>query len=144
MTRSALESFYFRHKFGPGNVGFPDMIPRYHHPGPIRVTSFHKDQTWPERKLPEADGSGRKQTNADGSRGMASASLESVDFIRKFGPWHVGFPDMLPRHHHHGPQSYCHQPHGPEATRNGFRRKMAEADGSRRKLTEAKKWQKQR
>ena len=79
----------------------------------------------------------RNQTEADGSRKMAGAALKSGDFRHIFGTGPVGFPDMLPRHRHHGPQTCFHQTHGPEATRNASRRNMAEAGGSRRKLTGA-------
>ena len=73
---------------------------------------------------------------------MAETSLESVDFRHKFGPGHVGVPDMIPRHYHHGAQTCCHHPRGPDEARDGCREKMAEADGSRRKLPKAEKWQK--
>ena len=126
MTETAVESVDFRHKFGPWPVGFPYMISRYHHPGPIHVSIRHADQMRPET---DADGRWRKQAEADGSRKMAETALDPVDFRHEFGPGPVGFPDMLPRYRHPGPQTCFHQTHGPDATGNGCRRKMAEANG---------------
>ena len=97
MTETSLNSVDFRHKFGPGPVVFPNMLSRYHHPGPIHVTIRHTDQQRPET---DADGRWRKQTEADGSGKMSETALESVDFTREFGSGHVGFPDILSRRHH--------------------------------------------
>ena len=137
MAEASLESADFRHKFAPWHVGFPDILARYHQPDPIHVTISNADQKRPET---DADGRWRKQTEADGSSEMEETELESANSPRKFGPGPVGFPDMLSRHHHPGPQTCCHHPRGPDAARNGSRRQIAEAEGSRRHLIEAEKW----
>ena len=48
MAETALESDDSPRKFGLWPVGFPDMLSRYHHSGPIHVTIRHTDQERPE------------------------------------------------------------------------------------------------
>ena len=101
------------------------------------LPSHTRTRSDPRRTPTEDGGIRRKQADADGSRKMAGIALASADFRREFGPGPVGFPDMISRRNHHGPQTCCHQTDGPDAARNGSRREIAEADGRRRKLTEA-------
>ena len=53
MTETELKMVDFTRKFGPGAVGFPDMLSRHQHPGPRHVAFSQKDQMRPEM---EADG----------------------------------------------------------------------------------------
>ena len=109
------------------------MLSRYHHPGTIHVSIRHTGQKRPET---DADGRWRHQTEADGSRRkrkMTETELESIDFRRKFGPVHVGFPDILPDIAILAPSMLLSD----TRTRSDPKRTPTEGGGIRLKLTEA-------
>ena len=126
MEETALESADFRHKFGPWHVGFPDMLSRYHQPGPIHVSIGHTDQMRPQTV---AGGRRRNLTEADAAEnGIRGARFGIVHpQIWPMACWVSRY--ALPKSPS-CPQTCFHETHGPDATRNGCRRKMAESDGS--------------
>ena len=127
--RNVIRIGRFPRKFGPWPVGFLDMLSRQLLPGPQKCCHL------PHGPEATRNGRWRKQTEAGGSRKMAAPALESVDFRLKFGPWPVGFPDMLPDIIILAPRhvSIRHTDQKrPETDADGRWRNQTEADGGRK------------